>query len=82
MKAAKLRTTKRLTALAEHGLNSAKFTYQWYKDGEAIDGATESTYEVTESGSYYVTVNAVDEATVLSSEVSSEAKDYVIARTT
>jgi len=31
-------------------------TYQWYKDGTAIANATESSYKVTESGTYYVTV--------------------------
>jgi hypothetical protein len=31
-------------------------TYQWYKDGEAIDGATNSAYTPTEAGSYTVTV--------------------------
>lgn len=68
-----------LTAQATHGLDSARLTYQWYKDGTAIDGATESTYTVTESGSYYVAVTATDEATNQSSEVNSDAKDYVIA---
>ena len=29
-------------------------TYQWYKDDVAIENATESTYTVTEGGSYYV----------------------------
>ena len=38
-----------LTAEAE-GATS----YQWYKDGEPIDGATTDTYEVTESGAYTV----------------------------
>jgi len=27
-------------------------TYQWYKDGKAIQGATQSSYEATESGVY------------------------------
>lgn len=29
--------------------------YQWYLDGEEIDGATESSYDITEDGSYSVT---------------------------
>lgn len=28
---------------------------QWYKDGEAIEGATSTTYVITEPGEYYVT---------------------------
>ena len=31
-------------------------TYQWYKDGNAIVGATSSTYNATQEGSYYVLV--------------------------
>jgi hypothetical protein len=38
--------------------------YQWYKDGVAIDGATASTYVVTESGTYSVAgVNAAGTGT-------------------
>jgi len=29
-------------------------TYQWYKDGEAIDGATATEYIASEDGNYYV----------------------------
>lgn len=31
-------------------------TYQWFKNGEKIDGATESSYTPKETGSYYVIV--------------------------
>jgi hypothetical protein len=31
-------------------------SYQWYLNGEAIDGATEQTYTATESGNYSVEV--------------------------
>ncbi|GAB4403870.1 MAG: hypothetical protein Kow00123_15320 [Anaerolineales bacterium] len=32
------------------------FTYQWYKNGVAISGATSSTYLATSAGTYYVRV--------------------------
>lgn len=32
-------------------------SYQWFKNGTAIDGATEQTYQTDTSGSYSVTVN-------------------------
>ncbi|GAB4047468.1 hypothetical protein GCM10028810_30510 [Spirosoma litoris] len=32
-------------------------TYQWYRDGVAITGATESSYTATQAGSYSVVVN-------------------------
>lgn len=38
-------------------LSSALSGNQWYKDGTAIDGATNTTYEVTETGNYSVEVN-------------------------
>lgn len=31
--------------------------YQWYKDGEAIEGATNQTYQTSESGTYSVAVD-------------------------
>ena len=37
-------------------VSSSKFGNQWYKDGEIIDGAIETIYEVTESGEYSVIV--------------------------
>jgi len=37
-------------------VSSSDVNNQWYKDGEIIVGATGSTYEVAESGSYTVTV--------------------------
>lgn len=33
-------------------------TYQWYKDGKAVDNATSATYTPTESGDYYCTATA------------------------
>ena len=35
-------------------------TYQWYKDGKAVDKATSATYTPTESGSYYCEATAND----------------------
>ncbi|GHV96398.1 hypothetical protein AGMMS50293_27180 [Spirochaetia bacterium] len=37
---------------------SETVTYQWIKDGTAIDGETNQTYTPTETGSYTVTVSA------------------------
>ena len=42
-------------------LDAGKVTYQWYKNGEAIDGATESVYNLTAEdadGRFYVAVTA------------------------
>lgn len=36
----------------------AGYTYQWYKDGAAIAGATSSSYVATTVGAYYVIVDA------------------------
>jgi hypothetical protein len=47
------------------------FTYQWYKDGVKIDGATESTYSVTnvsDSATYYVEVTDTATGAVVTSE--------------
>ena len=52
------------------------FTYQWYKDGQVIDGATASTLTVSsvlDSGTYYCVVTAKDsitEKTVQSADIS------------
>ncbi len=35
---------------------NGELSYQWYKDGEAIEGATEATYETSEAGEYYAVV--------------------------
>lgn len=36
-------------------------TYQWFYNNQSIDGATSSTYEATEAGSYYVQVTSEGE---------------------
>ncbi len=38
------------------GVSGTYTTYQWYKDGELIPGATDSTYTVAENGGYTVKV--------------------------
>jgi len=44
-------------------------TYQWYKDGAAIQGATSSEYTPTEAGSYTVTISAPGFGSITSSAV-------------
>jgi hypothetical protein len=46
------------TLTAEYDGEDVEVSYQWKKDGEAIGGATNKTYEATEAGSYTVTVSA------------------------
>lgn len=38
-----------------YGTGAEKATYQWYKDGKAVDKATSATFSPTESGKYYCT---------------------------
>ena len=38
-----------------YGTGAEKATYQWYKDGNAVDKATSATFSPTESGKYYCT---------------------------
>ena len=47
-------------------ISSGNIAYQWYKDGNKIDGATSSTYtpnKDTGNGSYYVFVSNADDST-------------------
>lgn len=53
-----------LTVKAESSVTnsqySPKFTYQWYKDGKAIEGGTENKIKITnidESGAYYCVIS-------------------------
>lgn len=43
-------------AIAVTSVSSAPVTYQWFKDGTAIAGATSRTYNATAAGSYTVAV--------------------------
>lgn len=38
-------------------IESGSISYQWYKNGVKIDGATSNTYTPTETGTYYVVVS-------------------------
>ena len=49
-----------LTALTTHEVAGVTYTYQWYKDGAAIDGATAATLTAAEEGRYTVKVTASD----------------------
>ena len=40
-------------AIEACGADGANITYQWYKDGEPVEGATSATIAPTASGSYY-----------------------------
>ena len=62
------------------------FTYQWYKDGEAIEGATSSSYKTSQSvGTSVYTVQVSDGApSITSSEIIIETVDvprYYVAIT-
>ena len=63
-------TSKTLSVTAEIS-NGDGLVYQWYKDGNKIEGATEASYTPTVGGLYYVVVsNAKDnEKNIKSNEV-------------
>ena len=76
-----------LTATAAYTADGLTYTYQWYKDGTALSGKTESTLtltDVADSGSYHVAVTASDSSlssTVSSTPVAVEIKPLDIAVT-
>src|SRR5699024_6949536 len=49
-----------LTAEASHGFSGVTYTYQWYKDGKAIEGATSDLLMVSEACLYSVIFTACD----------------------
>ena len=59
------------TLTVEATISSGEISYQWYKDGNKIEGATEASYTPTEGGLYHVVVsNAKDnEKNVRSNQV-------------
>lgn len=75
-----------LTAVPNHSAGMT-YTYQWYKDGTALSGKTESTLtltDVADSGSYTVEVTASDgslSSTVSSAPVEVQIKPLGIAVT-
>lgn len=66
-----------LAVSISHELSDLTYTYQWYRDGEALDGETNSTLTVSEAGSYTVEVIASDGAKQ-SAAVESEALEITI----
>lgn len=59
-----------LTAQAEHEAKNIIYTYQWYRDKKPLDGETNDTLSVKESGNYSVKVTASD-GTLTSAETES-----------
>ena len=49
-----------MTAQPSHDAENITYTYQWYKDGQLLEGQTQSTLTVSENGSYTVKVTAAD----------------------
>lgn len=66
-----------LTAEASHEFDGVTYSYQWYKDGELLEGETSSTLSVSESGSYTVKVIASD-GQIVSAEAESAASEVTI----
>lgn len=69
------------------GTGAEKATYQWYKDGNAVDKATSATYTPTESGSYYCEATANDKTiktstTTVTAKAATEGGDNNSGETT
>ena len=43
-------------SVASASVSEGALSYQWYKDGEAVEGAEASTYQPTAAGTYYAVV--------------------------
>lgn len=69
--------TSVLEAKATHELDNLTYTYQWYKDGVALEGETKSTLTVSESGNYMVKVKASD-GQKTSAEVESAVLEFTV----
>lgn len=66
------------TLTVEATITRGKIAYQWYKDGSAIPGATDASYETTEKGGYYVVVsNAADPSKSVTSATTSVSEQDV-----
>lgn len=53
-----------LAVVAEQG--TAPYTYQWFRNGAAISGATTADYNATESGSYSIVVTDAEQDAITS----------------
>ncbi len=62
--------TAELTAQVSHDAAGVTYSYQWYKDGSPVSGATASTLTVSDGGSYTVKATASD-GTLTSAETES-----------
>lgn len=70
-----------------YGTGAEKATYQWYKDGNAVDKATFATYTPTESGRYYCIAKAGNNtiqtsATTVTAKAATEGGDNNSGETT
>ncbi|MEE0951781.1 MAG: InlB B-repeat-containing protein [Paludibacteraceae bacterium] len=64
-----------LEAKMQNGTAFADGTFQWYRDGEAIEGATSASYEVVRAGTY--TVSRTHTCTTMSSNSAVVTNDNV-----
>ena len=66
-----------------NSVGSPYISFQWYKDGEAIEGATESTYVFTEPGAYRVVASpdVCPDSTTTGPEMIVELRDDCTAGT-
>lgn len=51
--------------------DNGNLSYQWYKDGTAVNGTNSASYKVESSGTYYVTVKNTNKENVSSETVTS-----------
>lgn len=70
-----------------YGTDAEKATYQWYKDGKAVDKATSATFSPKESGDYYCIAKAGNNtiqtsATTVTAKAATEGGDNNSGETT